>query len=234
MRPTFVPVRRQGLRTVLVALLAALLLPGCFTSVRIPANAGVVTGADAGLVFGSIGVSSSAPTIQLSTLQFRPVVGYRTESIGEFIFHAPVGVPGHMLSPMFNTPVDFRDDAGAGTVFVARLAPGEYELVRAVIENSPMGGWALHLYAPDAGAVPFHVEAGKATYLGRFLSHLRVGRDADRVPKVQGAYFVVSDQLARDLELLRTRGEDVAPSSVLNLAPRFMQVENDALRSSRQ
>lgn len=214
------------------ALLAALaVLQGCVSSARLPSGAQAAPGEETGVVFGTIGVSAQARTIELSTLQLRRVLGYRAQPFGELVFHSPVGIAGAMLSPIFHTPVDFSDAAGKGTLFVARLPAGDYEVISAGVENAPMGGWAAHGYMADAGGVPFHVEAGKATYLGQFLSHLRMGYDAHRIPEVKGAYFVVSDRLERDLSLLRARGEAAAGIEVINLAPRFMQVENAALRS---
>lgn len=215
---------------VLSTLLA--LLQGCFSSARLPVGAAAAAGAETGLVFGTIGVSAEARTIEFSSLQYRAVVGDRPQPSGEFLFHSPVGVAGALLSPMFDTPVDFRDGAAKSTLFMARLPAGDYEVFSAVIEHAPMAGWGSHVYGPDAGGVAFRVEAGGATYLGQFLSRLRMGRDADGIPQVQGAYFVVSDRLQRDLGLLQSRGAVAAPDRVLNLAPRFMRVDNAALRSS--
>lgn len=213
------------------ALAAGLLLQGCVSSARLPSGTQATAHADTGIVFGTIGVSAQARTVELSSLQLRRVLGYRTQPFGELVFHSPVGIAGRILSPIFDTPVDFSGAEGKGTLFVARLPAGQYEVISAGIENAPMGGWAAHVYTADAGSVPFHVEAGKATYLGQFLSHLRMGYDAHRIPEVKGAYFVVSDQLPRDLPLLRARGESAAAAQVINLAPRFMRVENAALRS---
>lgn len=215
---------------VLTSCLAGL-LAGCFSSVQLPPLT-VADGSAGGVgrIFGSIGVSSDAPTVDFSTIQFRPASGDRSRRQGEFLFHSPVGVMGAVLSPLYRTPVDFRDAAAHGTVFVATLPAGDYELVSIVVGNAPMGGWAAHMYEADAGAVPFRVESGKLVYLGRFVSHLRMGRDAHRVPEVQGAFFTVSNRLADDLAVLKARGDVQAGDSVVDLAPRMMQVDNAALR----
>ena len=223
------PALRWILQATLLA--AVVVLQGCVSSARLPSGMQGAAGTETGIVFGTIGVSAQAHTIELSSLQLRRVLGYRTQPFGELVFHSPVGIAGAILAPIFDTPVDFSGAEGKGTLFVARLPAGEYEVISAGIENAPMGGWAAHVFTADAGGVPFHVEAGKATYLGQFLSHLRMGLDAHRIPVVVGAYFVASDRLERDLSLLRARGEAAAVDQVINLAPRFMQVENAALRS---
>lgn len=208
----------------------AALVSGCVSSARLPASLPSSGGLGTGLVFGSIGISATAPTIEMSTLQFRALVGDPRQPPGEFVFHSPVGTAGRLLSPLFDTPVDFSEPDAKGTLFVARLPAGDYALVGAAVENAPMHGWAAHVYLADPGAVPFRVDAGGTTYLGQFISHLRVGRDADRIPKVQGAFFVVGDKLERDLALLKQRGERPLPPTVINLAPRLMQIDNEALR----
>lgn len=213
-------------------LAAAMLAAGCVSSARLPAALPAASSHDTGLVFGSIGISATAPTIEMSSLQFRPVAGDRRGAPGEFVFHSPVGTAGRLLSPLFDTPVDFSEADAKGTLFVARLPAGDYALVGAGVEDAPMHGWAAHVHLADPGAVPFRVEAGGATYLGQFVSHLRVGRDAHRVPQVQGAFFVVSDRLERDLALLMRRGEAPPSQRVINLAPRLMQIDNEALRKA--
>lgn len=218
-----------GLRLLLLA--AALLLQGCFTTASLSPALIPRSGEPTGLVFGSLGVSASAPTIDLISLQFQPA-GLAMGRPSEFLYHAPVGAPGALLSPMYRTPTDFREPAGKGTLFVARLPAGDYVLVRAAIANAPFGGWGAHVYEADAGSVPFHVQPGKATYLGQFLAHLHMGRDRYGVPQVAGAYFVTGDQLARDLRLLASRGESVTEQAVINQAPRFSAVNNDVLRSA--
>jgi hypothetical protein len=207
----------------------AVLATACVSSARLPAALPTGNGPGTGLVFGSIGIAATAPTIEMSTLQFRALAGDPRQAPGEFVFHSPVGTAGRLLSPLFDTPVDFSEPDAKGTLFVARLPAGDYALVGAAVENAPMHGWAAHVYLADPGAVPFRVEAGGTTYLGQFISHLRVGRDADRIPKVQGAFFVVGDRLERDLALLKQKGEKPLPPSVINLAPRLMQIDNEAL-----
>lgn len=213
-------------------LAAAMLAAGCVSSARLPASLPAGSVHDTGLVFGSIGISATAPTIELSSLQFRSVPGDSRQAPGEFVFHSPVGTAGRLLSPLFDTPVDFVEADAKGTLFVARLPAGDYALVGAAVEDAPMHGWAAHVHLVDPGAVPFRVEAGGATYLGQFVSHLRVDRDAHRIPQVQGAFFVVSDRLERDLALLMRRGEAPPSQRVVNLASRLMQLDNEALRKA--
>lgn len=210
-------------------LAVAVLATACVTSARLPASLPTADGPGTGLVFGSIGIAAAAPTIEMSTLQFRAVAGDPARAPGEFVFHSPVGTAGRLLSPLFDTPVDFSEPDAKGTLFVARLPAGDYALVGAAVENAPMHGWAAHVYLADPGNVTFRVEAGGATYLGQFIGHLRLGRDEHRIPQVQGAFFVVSNRLERDLALLTRRGQ-APPQRVLNLAPRLMQLDNDALR----
>jgi len=213
----------------LFCLAVAVLATACVSSARLPASLPEGKSPGTGLVFGSIGVAATAPTIELSTLQFRAVAGDPAQAPGEFVFHSPVGTAGRLLSPLFDTPVDFSEADAKGTLFVARLPAGDYALVGAAVENAPMHGWAAHVYLADPGAVTFRVEAGGATYLGQFISHLRLGRDEHRIPQVQGVFFVVSDRLDRDLALLARRGQS-PPQRVLNLSPGLMQLDNDALR----
>lgn len=220
----------QRLHLLLILFVGAL-LHGCYTSVSLAPATTPSPGADTGVVFGSLGVSSTAPTIDFSSLQFRPI-GFQQQRLSEFLFHSPVGVAGALLSPLFRTPVDFDESTGKGTLFVARLPAGDYQLVSATIMNAPFAGWGAHVYESDAGGVAFQVEPGKATYLGQFLSHLQMGRDRYGVPMVTGAYFVVSSRLERDYALLAARDPAAAASAVVDLASRFIAVDNDALRSA--
>jgi hypothetical protein len=218
----------RRIRSLLLVALAAL-LHGCYTSASLTTPDLAAPGGETGVVFGTIGVSSTAPTVDFSTLQFRRT-GFHAQRVSEFMFHSPVGMMGVLLSPMFRTPVEFDEATGRGTMFVARLPAGDYQVVTATIANAPFAGWGAHVYETDAGSVTFHVEAGKATYLGQFLSHLRMGRDRDGIPIVTGAYFVVSNRLQRDLGLLATREPAFAAGAVLDQSARFIEVDNDALR----
>lgn len=218
------------LRLLLLVVLGAA-LHGCYTSVSLSSAITAPASIETGLVFGSIGVSSTAPTIDFSSLQFRQT-GFQAQRPSEFLFHSPVGMAGALLSPLYRTPVEFDESAGRGTVFIARLPAGDYQLVSTAIANAPFGGWGAHVYESDAGSVPFQVEPGKVTYLGQFLSHLQMGRDRHGIPVVTGAYFVVSSQLQRDFGLLAAREPAVVAASVLDLSARFMQIDNEALRSA--
>lgn len=220
----------RQLQACLVVVLGAL-LSGCFTAASLSPSLTTPAGGETGLVFGSIGVSSTAPTIDFSSLQFGRAA-FQAQRPSEFLFHSPVGIAGALLSPLYRTPVDFSEPTGKGTLFVARLPAGNYEVLSATIANAPFGGWGAHVYSSDAGGVPFHVEAGKATYLGQFLGHLQMGRDRHGVPVVTGAYFVVTDRLQRDLALLSARDATVVQGSVIDLSLRFVQIDNAALRST--
>jgi len=128
------------------------------------------------------------------------------------------------------TPVDFEYGSAKGSLFVARLPPGNYEIsnVRFFLNN---GLSTVTFSSRKDFSVPFSVKRGMATYLGEFLTY-EVKGNAFGMSVPAGGYFVVSNKLERDLAILEKKGSaiphDRIEESVLN--PEALGVPYFALR----
>lgn len=170
-----------------------------------------------GVVFGSIGEDRGNGGFSAQGIYYRKV---GSKESGQFFF----GNNG-----VRDTPKDFTNGKIMGSVFIARLPPGEYEVYNLYFfENRAQFGTATFTAKQDF-SVHFTVKEGKPVYLGEFLGRRLTGKNIFRIRITGGGYFVVSNKLERDVSLLRARGEAVSKDSE-SLVPLFLGLNHELLR----
>ena len=97
---------------------------------------------------------------------------------------------------------DIDDAAEEAEVWVVPLAPGEYEFYDFEIWSD--NGIVRNRFSPrEKFSVPFTIKAGTSTYLGDFRAMALSGRNIVGFPVEGGAYFMISDQSDRDLNIAK-------------------------------
>lgn len=208
--------------TLVLLACAAVPMPGCFTSSNPPSKLEAKRGDESGLVFGTIGSSGTDETIIQRHILYR-VAGadmsdpFNFDNRGSFNYMSPATGLQAVTKLLARTPADVSEGDIRATLFRQRLVPGNYEIYGELHTASMAFGFAVHMGMRDIEPIAFRVEAGRATYLGQFLSHRLMKRDQDGIPIFVGGYFEISDQLARDLALLNGRNDEIiAEGAVIN------------------
>lgn len=159
-----------------------------------------------GIVFGSIG-SGGDGRYSVYGLRYRAI---GSKDMGEFQYR-------NNWMHIANTTTDFSHGNAEGSVFVAHLPPGNYELFNVhFFENRGSQGTTTFTSKVDF-SVPFSVSEGKATYLGEYIGQRVEGKNIFHLPVSAGGYYVVTDQLDRDIGILEKRGESIPREDVQNL-----------------
>ncbi len=136
------------------------------------------------------------PPYQDHTLRFR-VVGER--SGGRFSSF----VKGYDLG--YEHGFDVADGEWFVNSMAVRLPPGRYEIHALEMRSST--GTFTETFLPDLPfSIPFEVRDGRVTYLGSFVGHTVMGRNAFGMEVRSGAYFAVFDQQDRDIGFLVAKG----------------------------
>jgi hypothetical protein len=185
----------------------------------VPKSLQVEAAGKSGLVFGSI-ANGEGIHYSVFGLRYR-AVGSKEE--GEFRYM-------HDWMHIANTKSDFERDDAEGSVFSAHLPPGNYELFNVrFFENRGSMGTTTFTSKVDF-SVPFSVEEGKATYLGEYVGQRLTGRSIIYLPVSAGGYYVVSDQMERDIAILERRGETVPRDGVQNVVSKVIEANVPLLR----
>lgn len=131
-----------------------------------------------------------------------------------------------------DTPEDFSyANGGAGAVVMAQLPPGEYQLINVYFfENYGQMGTKT-FQAQEPFSIKFTVPEGGVVYLGEFLGHRLVAKNMFYINISVGGYFVVTDRLERDLELLAKRGAVFHREHVTNITQQVLSAGVRILRS---
>ena len=91
------------------------------------------------------------------------------------------------------------------TVYVVALAPGDYEIDSIRVNSRPLSAPTGEMWQTfDRGVVPFHVDAGRATYVGSIAVVTRE-QPAPLGVVYQGWLTILSDQGERDLAVAAKR-----------------------------
>jgi hypothetical protein len=188
--------RRQFLSFIGIA------VSGCaYTNTRDPLYRSYVTEIPEkhGFVFGSLGHLGRSPYAS---------IGFPYRAKGFQISRAFLYLPGSL--PQF----DFAEGNSRGSVFFAQLAPAEYEIFNfhLVHDMGPLGRTIFRSRAEFS--VPFSITEGRATYLGQILTVVERGKNIFGMTMPAGGYFVVSDQMERDLRLLQSQFKDLDISKI--------------------
>lgn len=198
----------QRRKFLLICLLA---LGGCASGVWYLPSYDDLPPEKSGVVIASVG--GEWPMNARFSVGFRPIPA--TNTIGEFVF---------LRNSLFSRiPIDIQNGATYATVATHRLPPGKYEIYGATVM---VGLGAAQLYYTDERpfSFPFEIQAGKATYLGEFLAHPVQSGSNTR------AVYTVKNMQSRDLELLRKRGLEFQPDTVINAVMDKKQSSNSIFR----
>lgn len=109
------------------------------------------------------------------------------------------------------TPQDIQDGAGAASVFILPLKPGNYEFYDFQFFSTsygPYGSTARSTQAREQFLVPLRLEAGKAYYIGEFRSRCLPG---------SGCLFINRNQQQRDEPIARRYTPALPPLEYLQL-----------------
>jgi hypothetical protein len=205
---------------------ACIALGGCAIPAAAPPEGGIPAGSQYGFVFGSIGSSGDDTDIKGRAVNFRRVshgsdcattncAPANPSNVGYFAYGRGWNrVMGSVNTEPSDTSAEFTDGTIRGNVFRIRLPAGKYEVINAQFDIPDTSGRATlfpsghaTLFTP-VPHISFEVEAGRATYLGEFLSKASHS-------------LVVSDKLARDMGVLNKHELDIDGTNVINVSSRF-------------
>ncbi len=148
-----------------------------------------------GVVFGSLGYLGRSP--YTSTKLFYRAKGYELYRLFSYVHGSQrSGFP------------DFSEVETRGIVFFAQLVPAEYEIFGFELSQFRAQFGSTTFRSNIAFSIPFSVAEGRATYLGQFLSVAAYGKNIFGMNVPGGGYFVVSDQMERDIRLLQSQRTD--------------------------
>jgi hypothetical protein len=207
------------LRGVFLFILVLSLAACTTTPVSVPKGLqGLPLGAG-GLVFGSIGTGGDSHFSSYS-LRYR-AVGSKEE--GEFTFR-------QSRLHIMRTTVDFEHDDATGSVFSVRLPSGDYQLFNVRFYESH-GQYGDSTFTSKVEfPITFSIKEGKAVYLGEYLGQRYTGKNIFFIRVSAGGYFVVADQLERDMAVLQKRGESISRDATQNLVPSVLEANVPLLR----
>lgn len=119
---------------------------------------------------------------------------------------------------------DFPDLSGRdGRAQVMQLEPGEYELVSWTIYIQTMGGYGYVSPKAELKPVPFRIESGTATYIGRLHIETLTGKNLLGLEIPASGRPECSDHSDEDIRLIRSKYPSLArvpvTTSILNLDP---------------
>jgi len=139
---------------------------------------------------------------------------FKSKSTGEqdgkyFLFFTPC--TGSILFCDKTIP-DFKNTTEQGVVLDVWLPPGDYEILNTRSETSRV-------------SIPFTVKPNQITYLGSYHSHLRGVYHKQGKAGAQGyytykGYYLVSDQLSRDIDIVKKRDAKFFPTNIINSTPK--------------
>ena len=123
---------------------------------------------------------------------------------------------------------DVKNDTCKVHYYATLLPSGAYEISGwGLLLNSNIG--TRNLFLGGNFRFPFTVSGGQINYLGDYLGVAIRNRDMIGLKNVTGGYFVASNRLEQDYEVIEHKWPDLHLSKVLNALPDFS--ENKAKRS---
>ena len=190
---------RNGSCVLIVFLI--LIISGCATGNRIPLD---YSGVDTGYAIISIGHTKETQYSSYKFL-FRTVDKKAENMVG---YWAPFFLKKHKG--------DFENDRSIGTVELLRLPPGEYEIYNFDIFMN-LGLIQTNYKAKTDFSIPFIVKPNEATYIGEYIADNLGHNFIDA--SIGGAYFIISDKKARDVEIVNNNNPNIEFIHVSNAVP---------------
>jgi hypothetical protein len=123
-------------------------------------------------------------------------------------------------------PPDFRDKTSQATIFALKLPAGWYEIYNFRMVRPGIYGSSTTFSARSDLSFLFQVEAGKATYVGEYLSVPVEARNIFRAVPIPGPSFEVDDKRTRDLAFARTKWPDFEFDKVNDFIPDVAAIKN--------
>jgi len=190
--------KQMGLIAVLAAALA-----GCAPFARPSAQVDLSNPDKVGYIVGSIGRLSPSPfevyKITICDDQHRDV-----SELSYKVLMWPLKGPDEK---------EIVDLGYTGNSFVIALPEGSYEFCAYVVAD---GG---RVARNDRFSIPLKVQAGKANYIGRYMSATSYGKNLIGISVPAAAYWVVNDRQADDMPFVLKRNPAVAGLPVVKAIP---------------
>jgi hypothetical protein len=123
-------------------------------------------------------------------------------------------------------PPDFRDKASQATIFALKLPEGWYEIYNFQMMRPGIYGSSTTYSARSDFNFLFQVEAGKATYVGEYLSVPVMARNIFGAVPLPGPSFEVDDKRARDLAFAKTKWPEFDYGKVNDFIPDVAAIKN--------
>lgn len=110
----------------------------------------------------------------------------------------PHNIAGLLVHSLFEAPPDYDED-GQGKVEIRKLAPGDYEF--SYFQIFAKWGPYSKTWTSSGFHLPFHIVAGKVTYVGNIAAVAPTGIDFSKDLPLNDIYLAVSDKSARDIPI---------------------------------
>lgn len=179
-----------------------------------------IDGEPRGWLVATIGVHGEPdklPPFHNNHVNFRPVPAQGRAS-GSFYAR---------VNDVANAPreeLDVVDGGKLQKVIVIPLRPGRYEITGGFMITDVGVATASYESAPGFSH-PFEIRADEFTYAGSYLARVLMGENALGMTIRSGAYYEISNQQQRDLELARARDPSLPSNAPVNDAiPRPSQL----------
>lgn len=140
------------------------------------------------------------------------------------------------LTGAFKLKIKNPDYVGSetGHVYIRKLPPGSYQVGQFDFSTTNIfSGWSYQYSSAAPFALPFTIEPGKATYIGRFMRAYGGGKSlASQLNPL--SYFIVADRSESDMALAKNRlpvsiSFDVHVTDVSKFGSPMLRSENGAV-----
>lgn len=131
-----------------------------------------------------------------------------------------------MIDNQWKSHSDALSDLAPGPIgpcFAIPVPAGTYELYDWTVSSVGPGGASIRFQCRSPFKVPFTVEPGKATYIGRMEVAARGGRNLLGMPVLSDAMVLLTDQPAQDIPSITSHFKTIPGKHIrrANLAPAY-------------
>jgi hypothetical protein len=162
-----------------------------------------------GVLVGSFARSPDGPVYYSQTFYFKNA---KTGEVREI-----------KSQPTFNlytgkTPDDFNTPGSAGAVFVFSLPAGAYTFHNFRLYQAN-GSFQQNWTSKEDYSIPFEIQANTVNYVGEIKLEGLKGRNFFGMAVPAGGVWLVSDQLDRDMDILKKTRADIPASNTVSIIP---------------